>query len=107
MHPAIGWEQRTGHQENISAPIHLESGTAYYVEALMKEASGGDNLAVTWRIPGGEEPTNGAPPIRGEFLAAPRHPSALAVTIVQPPSDATVVEFEASHLHRRQSPARR
>ena len=81
-------------QENISAPIHLESGTAYYVEALMKEAGGGDNLAVTWRIPGGNEPTNGAPPIPGEFLAAPRHPSALAVTMVQPPSDATVVEFE-------------
>jgi hypothetical protein len=41
-----------------SAPIWLVAGQRYYIEALMKEGGGGDNLAVRWRLPGGtiEEP---------------------------------------------------
>lgn len=41
-----------------SAPIFLNAGQRYYIEALMKEGGGGDNLAVRWRLPGGtiEEP---------------------------------------------------
>jgi hypothetical protein len=41
-----------------SAPIFLNAGQRYYIEALMKEGVGGDNLAVRWRLPGGtiEEP---------------------------------------------------
>jgi PQQ-dependent dehydrogenase (s-GDH family) len=35
-----------------SASIALVSGQKYYVEALMKEGSGGDNLAVGWAKPG-------------------------------------------------------
>jgi hypothetical protein len=35
-----------------SSPIHLIAGTKYYIEALMKEATGGDNLAVGWTLPG-------------------------------------------------------
>ena len=35
-----------------SAAITLNAGTKYYVEVLMKEGSGGDNLAVGWSIPG-------------------------------------------------------
>jgi hypothetical protein len=53
---------------NISTNIFLEAGRKYYVEALMHQRGGGDNLAVTWRIPGGPVVTNGAPPIAGEFL---------------------------------------
>lgn len=36
-----------------SAPITLQAGQRYYIEALMKEAGGGDNLAVGWQLPGG------------------------------------------------------
>jgi hypothetical protein len=54
---------------NISAPIRLKSGRKYYVEALMKEGGGGDNLAVTWQKPGDPAPVNGDPPIPGEYLA--------------------------------------
>jgi hypothetical protein len=41
-----------------SAPIFLNAGQRYYIEALMKEGGGGDNLSVRWRLPGGtiEEP---------------------------------------------------
>ncbi len=41
-----------------SAPVYLEAGKMYYIRALMKEGSGGDNLAVRWRLPNGniEEP---------------------------------------------------
>ena len=38
-----------------SIPIILSGGQSYYVEALMKERNGGDNLAVGWAKPG--EPT--------------------------------------------------
>jgi hypothetical protein len=51
--PGTGW---TGHYEwdkypeQQSAPITLESGR-YYIEALMKEGSGGDGVAVAWQGP--------------------------------------------------------
>ncbi|MDO1451696.1 PA14 domain-containing protein [Rhodocytophaga aerolata] len=35
-----------------SATIALEKGKKYYIEALHKEATGGDNLAVAWASPG-------------------------------------------------------
>ena len=35
-----------------SAAIHLDANQRYYVEALQKEAGGGDNLAVGWARPG-------------------------------------------------------
>ena len=45
-----------------SAPITLQAGQSYYIEALMKEQGGGDNLAVRWQLPGGtiEEPIPGS-----------------------------------------------
>ena len=45
-----------------SEPIALNSGQLYYVEALMKEGGGGDNLAVRWLRPDGvdEGPIPGA-----------------------------------------------
>ena len=41
-----------------SGVIRLDAARMYYVEALMKEGGGGDNLAVRWQLPGGviEEP---------------------------------------------------
>lgn len=34
-----------------SLPIALEAGKRYYIEALMVEGAGGDNLAVRWQLP--------------------------------------------------------
>lgn len=39
--------------EQTSAPISLKKGSVIYVEALMKEGGGGDNLAVAWSKDGG------------------------------------------------------
>ncbi len=36
-----------------SALIALTAGQQYYIEALQKEGTGGDNLAVGWTLPGG------------------------------------------------------
>ncbi len=75
---------------NISAPIRLEAGRKYYVEALMKEGGGGDNLAVTWQKPGDPVPVNGDPPIPGEYLATywphpiPNPPPVVTITAPDP-----------------------
>ncbi|HLP76569.1 MAG TPA: lamin tail domain-containing protein, partial [Candidatus Paceibacterota bacterium] len=50
--------QWTKEPNQQSSPIPLVAGQRYYIEALMKEGGGGDNLAVRWQLPGGtiEEP---------------------------------------------------
>ncbi len=39
-----------------SAPVKLEKGKKYYVEAVMFEGAGGDNLAFAWVVPGKTAP---------------------------------------------------
>lgn len=53
--------QWTREPNQRSESIRLEGGQIYYVEALMKEQGGGDNLAVRWQLPDGtiEEPIPG------------------------------------------------
>jgi hypothetical protein len=51
-----------------SAPIPLVGGQKYYIEALMKENTGGDNLAVAWSLDN-NPPSNGDPPIDGSYLS--------------------------------------
>jgi hypothetical protein len=45
----------------MSAAIYLEGGRRYYLEALMVQGTGGDNLTVRWQLPDGsiEEPIGG------------------------------------------------
>ncbi len=50
-----------------SVPIMLEAGQRYYIEALQKEAGGGDNLSVGWQLPGGN--INDERPIPGNRLS--------------------------------------
>ncbi|MHC4695007.1 MAG: LamG-like jellyroll fold domain-containing protein, partial [Planctomycetota bacterium] len=54
--------------EEESAPIPLVGGQKYYIEALMKEHGGGDNLAVAWSLDN-NPPANGDPPIDGAYLS--------------------------------------
>jgi len=44
------------------AGIPLVAGRMYYFEALAKEGSGGDNLAVAWQLPGMPLPESGSSP---------------------------------------------
>jgi hypothetical protein len=57
-----------GRRVNVSASIRLEAGTYYYVEAVMKEGTGGDNLGVAWTLTGAAAPANGSEPILGVHL---------------------------------------
>ena len=52
-----------------SATITLTGGQSYYVEALMKEGSGGDNLAVGWRKPSDGSGSSPASVIPGNVLS--------------------------------------
>ena len=53
--------------QNVSKFISLEGGKAYYIEALMNEGGGGDNLAVAWTT--ADPIANDALPISGDFLS--------------------------------------
>jgi hypothetical protein len=51
-----GWtnsREWTKYPSQQSSPVSLVAGIKYYIETLHKEATGGDNLAVGWQIPGG------------------------------------------------------
>ncbi|HEU4470414.1 MAG TPA: PA14 domain-containing protein [Flavisolibacter sp.] len=48
-----------------SAPVTLEAGRRYYIEALQKEGNGGDHLSVAWELPGGQKEA----PIPGSRLS--------------------------------------
>ena len=51
--------------EQQSTSVFLQKGESYYVEALMKEGLGGDNLAVKWLKPDGSYDH----PIAGSYLS--------------------------------------
>jgi len=54
----LEWEK---FPEQKSKPVKLEAGKKYYIEGLMKEGEGGDNLSAGWTLPGGvqEKPIPG------------------------------------------------
>ena len=60
------WTKEAGQK---SGAIPLEAGRRYYLEALMQQGTGGDNLAVRWELPDGtfEEPI-AAPSPAGTLL---------------------------------------
>ena len=73
-----------------SAPIPLNAGQAYYIEAVFKEGTGGDYCQVAARLDG--DPTPLAP-IPGTSLGQFAPPGvAGAVTITQQPADANLLE---------------
>lgn len=53
-----------------SSGIRLIAGQSYYIEALMKEGSGGDNLAVGWRKPSDRNGTSPKEIIPGNVLSS-------------------------------------
>jgi len=64
-----GWTsplEWTKSSEQKSVKITLEAGKPYYIEALMKEGGGGDNLAAAWELPG---TSTGPVVIAGQYLS--------------------------------------
>lgn len=78
------WAKEAGQQ---STPVRLEAGRGYYVEALMKEGGGGDNLAVRWLRPDGVDEG----PIPGKYLL-PWGVVFKAPSIVRQPQPTSTVE---------------
>jgi len=56
--------QWTKYTSQRSASINLVGGQKYYIEAIQKEATGGDNLAISWQGPGMSQAV-----IPGNFLS--------------------------------------
>jgi chitodextrinase len=73
-----------------SAAVTLQAGTNYYIEALMKEGDGGDNLAVGWAKPG-QATTAPAEVIPGSALI----PAAPGTTVVNTCGSVTNSSFES------------
>ena len=48
-----GIQQWTQFPTQASAPVTLQAGQKYYIEALMKESTGNDHLEIGWTQPGG------------------------------------------------------
>lgn len=73
--------------EQQSVPITLQANKAYYIEAMMKEGGGGDNLAVRWLRPGNIDEG----PIPATYLL-PWGTTFTPPAISQQPTNTTVVE---------------
>lgn len=81
----------TKYPSQQSAAITLEAGRRYYVEALHKEGTGGDNLAVGWTLPSSvaEQPIPGSR-LQPMLLTANTAPTlAIAASAVMHPTDPT------------------
>ena len=86
-----GTSRRPG-SENRSAPIALQAGQRYYVEALSKEGAGSDNMAVTAIKDGDPLPENGSLPLQGAFIGTFGVPGADTVSIPGQPQSVNTVE---------------
>jgi hypothetical protein len=74
------WTKEANQQ---SSPINLVAGKRYYIEALMQQGGGGDNLAVQWQLPNGTLET----PIPGTRMQLDAVPA-----LVSQPTNTTAVE---------------
>ena len=79
--------------ENRSAPIRMEAGKRYYVEALHKEGTGGDDLGVTAIKAGDPDPVNGSAPVGGAFIGVLAPPTGQSISITNQPLDVTTNEL--------------
>jgi len=86
------WTKEANQQ---SAPVPLVSGQKYYIEALMKEGQGGDNLAVRWQLPSAviEEPIPGSR--LSPFTGVPTSPP----TITAQPTNTSALEGGTANFY--------
>jgi len=77
----------------------LMQGNKYFIEVLMKEGGGGDNVDVTWQLPGtwtlgnNNGLADGQAPIPGVYLSQAAAPGqAGPISIVQEPANSTTLE---------------
>lgn len=92
-HPVPGWNGTP--LPNVSLPILLEAGKAYYLEALAS-SSATDVLGLAWRPPGEPVPDNSDLPISGSYLAVQGNPQSAALNITLEPQSVSVAEWETA-----------
>ncbi len=85
------FSEPTGHTRT-SEPISLVAGTAYAVQAFVKEGGGGDYIRIAWRLEGDTTPASALEPIPGSFLATYANPDAASINFSQSPSTRTAAE---------------
>ena len=88
------WAKEANQQ---SAPVTLEGGRRYYLEAIMQQGTGGDDLAVRWQLPNGtlEEPLT-ASTAAGTRLIPFTGVNTLPGFFVQPTNTSVLESFNAS-----------
>src|SRR3954468_23172872 len=86
------WTKEANQQ---SVPKPLVAGQKYYIEALMKEGGGGDNLAGRWQLPNAviEEPIPGTR--LNPFTGVPTSPP----TITAQPTNTSVMEGSSASFY--------
>ncbi len=77
-----------------SAAVYLEAGRSYYIQALMKEGGGGDNLAVRWQMPNGVVEA----PLAAAHVVPPGGPSVPPQLAAQTATNLTVTEGDRVDL---------
>lgn len=84
-----------------STPIDLQGGQRYWVRALWKEGASADYMQVAWRTPYDTNlnDATGLRPIPGIYLESLADPSSAAVTILQQPLNASVVQGSNTTLN--------
>ena len=93
--------------EQKSEGIPMVAGQTYYIEAFMKEASGGDNLAVGWRKPSDGNGTVPTEVIPGSVLSPDLEGTIIPIPVtgvVVSPSTLTLEEGATSQLVATVSP---
>ena len=113
-----GWTnaaEYTKFPEQISAAVPLEAGKFYFIEALQKEGTGGDNLGVAWSYPGQSRviipgtrlsPWQNLPPIARADAAVVNRSGVVAVAVLANDSDPNgSVDFNPSSLEVVSPPA--
>jgi hypothetical protein len=87
-----GSREWTKYESQTSAPIILQKGNRYYIEALHKEGTGSDNLAVAWTLPSQAGLTNSTNVILSANIAALGNPETTTLQITQQPTNMTAVQ---------------
>ncbi len=86
------WRDFTEEPSQQSALIYLQGGQRYYLEALMEQGTGGDNLSVQWELPNGTLETPLATASAAGTLLIPFTGSTNLPGIYLQPTNTTAIE---------------
>ncbi len=86
---ATGAAQYNAQANQQSVPINLVAGRRYYIEALMEQGGGADNLSVQWMLPAGLVES----PLPGAYLEVDFVPAIVAQPVSSTVTEETTATF--------------